>query len=306
MNNRFTVETRNCYTIISNDKYSIKMIKVSRENIDKVPKEEWLQAGFYILLGRKNKHGQYSAYVGKTDNNFSSRLKSHNKNKDFWNTAIFVTRSNNGGFNPTDVAFYEYYLSDLLETNPHIEKDNIQKVSRPNGVTTGEEKEKLELLTPVFAFLKEVLEYDLEQGQVSAITPILRTATTPALQISSISTPAGEPSRRKEIILPGVQLIQELLAKGLLKVGETLYSTERGYPGEATILENGKLFYNGVKYNSPSEAGKACREKVSPGISGPNGRTFWEIRRPGEESQNLNQLLAEYLEMPITRDYQNK
>lgn len=297
MNNRFTVETRNCHSVISNDKYSIKMIKVSRENIDKVPKEEWLQAGFYILLGRKSKHEQYSAYVGKTDNNFSSRLKSHNKNKDFWNTAIFVTRSNNGGFNPTDVAFYEYYLSDLLETNPHIEKDNIQKVSRPNGVTTGEEKEKLELLTPVFAFLKEVLEYDLEHGQTPTITPIIRTASTPARQISSTPTPAAEPSRRKEIILPGAQLIQELLAKELLKVGETLYSTERGYPGEATILENGKLLYNGVEYNSPSEAGKACMRSVKPEISGPNGRIFWEVRRPGEDTKNLNQLLAEYLEL---------
>lgn len=277
------------------------MIKVSRENIDKVPKEEWLQAGFYILLGAKNEQKQYSAYVGKTDNNFSNRLKSHNKNKDFWNTAIFVTRSNNGGFNPTDVAFYEYYLSELLETNPHIEKNNIQKVSRPNGVTTGEEKEKLELLTPVFAFLKEVLEYDLEHGQTPTITPAPRTEKISARPILEISSTTAEPAKRKEIILRGTQLIQELLAKGLLKVGDTLYSTERGYPGEATILENGKLLYNGGEYNSPSEAGKACREKVSPGISGPNGRTFWEVRRPEEETQNLNQLLQTYLELTTDR-----
>ena len=83
----------------------IRAIEVPSSMLDDFLKmEEANQVALYYLIGSDNSH--QTVYIGQTSD-LATRLKSHNKEKDFWNKAIiFVSITNN--ITNTHALYLEY------------------------------------------------------------------------------------------------------------------------------------------------------------------------------------------------------
>lgn len=128
-----------------------------------VKKDELHTQGVYLLLGEEE--GKQKLYVGESEN-ISDRIRSHLKNKDFWDTAI-VFFSKNVALNKAHVK----YLEELIIK----EAKNAGRVFLENGnqpqqtrLSESEEAEillfaenvKLILSSIGFTFLKKPTEYE--------------------------------------------------------------------------------------------------------------------------------------------------
>lgn len=69
--------------------------------------------------------------------------------------------------------------------------------------------------------------------------------------------------------------VKDLIEAGLIAANTVIYSTERLYAGEAIILADGNIKYDGEIFTSLSEAGWMRNRKVKPEINRPNGWSSW-------------------------------
>lgn len=81
--------------------------------------------GFYILFSHINPDNSFDAYVGKASNGFYNRLKSHDKDKDWWRTALLVFKDHGAGFSSTQSAYMEGLMRKILDSSPHVNVRNI-------------------------------------------------------------------------------------------------------------------------------------------------------------------------------------
>jgi hypothetical protein len=86
----------------------------------------------------------------------------------------------------------------------------------------------------------------------------------------------------------------DMIKAEIIISGANIVSTERNYPGEASILEGGKILFNGSIYETLSKAGYECRRLVKKEISGPNGWTFWGIVQNDGSIKSLSEYREEY------------
>lgn len=403
MSSSFSLIINDKYSVASNSKFSLSILFINRENVSAIKDEQWSKSGFYILFSEKDKKGKYTSYTGKSDKNILRRLKSHDANKGFWTRAILVVRDNKDGFSPTEVSWFEWKLTNLLELNPNIDKDNIQKVDKPNGVSYFNEDENMELLQPVFDFCdfmgykldststKKVAKENIDNferpywkdkisddslnviDKIFSITKeeLPQLALDLNYQQSYIGMKVDGKSKNfidfhtkdkgktqqvgfridkndsfiNEIILPyritpwetfeftltmrdielNEQLLREMIksaskslsrltakitdyakpskrvtVKDMLESGffqpkTVIVSREKLYSGQAEILADGNIEFNGEIYDNLSLAGKACRRLVKPDISGPNGWDFWGIENKLGIIEPLTKYRDEYL-----------
>jgi predicted type IV restriction endonuclease len=80
------------------------------------------------------------------------------------------------------------------------------------------------------------------------------------------------------------QDLAELFARGILKPDTTLVAVYRGKNLTAIITKEGQIAFGGQTYDSPSAAGSAAYQSVSPrkGDKAPsvNGWDFWKVKHP--------------------------
>ena len=76
--------------------------------------EEINNVGLYFLFGEDEKTGRDKVYIGEAENCFS-RLKQHDKEKEFWNIALVVNHKQNQ-FTKSDVRYLEYLAYDTART----------------------------------------------------------------------------------------------------------------------------------------------------------------------------------------------
>lgn len=126
--------------------------------------------GVYLLLG-ENEEGEDVLYIGEGEN-VAERIKSHHKNKDFWDTAICFF-SKDGTLNKA----YVKYLEELL-IGEAIEADRIkiENGNQPRNTKLSESEEadalifaeniKLILSTVGYAFLKKTTDYEESNEEV--------------------------------------------------------------------------------------------------------------------------------------------
>lgn len=106
---------------------SVQAAYVERESVYEVP-ETWRSAcGFYILFSPISKDGSYNVYVGKSDKDFTKRLRSHDQNKEGWVTALLVQRVSVGGLSSTQSSYLEGALRDIFDRVSHVTCHNIAK-----------------------------------------------------------------------------------------------------------------------------------------------------------------------------------
>jgi hypothetical protein len=82
--------------------------------------------GLYFLFGINEEKSKPIAYIGETDDCFE-RLKSHNRNKEFWNYAIAIT-SKSDVFTKSHVKFLEYFS---VKTAKAINRYDLENLTVP-------------------------------------------------------------------------------------------------------------------------------------------------------------------------------
>jgi hypothetical protein len=82
--------------------------------------------GIYFLFGINEDKAKPIAYIGETDDCFE-RLKSHNRNKEFWNYAVAIT-SKSDIFTKSHVKFLEYIC---IKTAKEIGRYDLENLTAP-------------------------------------------------------------------------------------------------------------------------------------------------------------------------------
>ncbi len=86
----------------------VKAIQIPRNRLeDGGKREETHNVGVYFLFGQSDEDSKPRVYIGEAENCFE-RIKQHNKEKDFWDTAVIVTTSNNT-FTKAHIKYLESY-----------------------------------------------------------------------------------------------------------------------------------------------------------------------------------------------------
>lgn len=104
----------------------VKAVFIPRNKLDTVYKRDDLQEpGIYFLIGKEDDIEKPKVYIGEAET-LITRLKQHNANKDFWNTAIcFVSEKRN--INKAHIKYLENYCCDQAK--------NINKCYLENSTT---------------------------------------------------------------------------------------------------------------------------------------------------------------------------
>jgi hypothetical protein len=87
---------------------TVQAIYIPRNQlVDAGKRIEVTNVGVYFLFGQAENDAMPSVYIGEAENCFE-RLKQHNRDKEFWDSAVvFVTNNNQNQFTKTDVKFLE-------------------------------------------------------------------------------------------------------------------------------------------------------------------------------------------------------
>lgn len=109
---------------------TVQTILIPRSSLDEVAQRNELQnVGIYFLIGSAGDSPKPTLYVGEAENCLS-RLKQHNKTKDFWNTAI-VAISKTQFFTKSHIKYLEWYCHETAIQADRYTLENSQLPSKP-------------------------------------------------------------------------------------------------------------------------------------------------------------------------------
>lgn len=138
---------------------------IPRDRVDEALKRQELETqGIYILIG-ENEDGKTQIYIGETES-LANRLRSHNKNKDFWEVAVCFF-SKDANLNKAHVKFLEELIIKeakeagrvVLENGNQPQQTRLSE-SDESEVLIFAENIKLILATIGYTFLKKTEEYE--------------------------------------------------------------------------------------------------------------------------------------------------
>lgn len=126
--------------------------------------------GVYFLVG-EDEGGQPELYIGESED-VASRLKSHNQNKDFWNTALTFF-SKDEKLNKAHVKYLEELLiKEILDAK----RVKLQNANQPRQTKLSEAEEantlifaeniKLILAAIGYVFMKKTNEYEKKHSEI--------------------------------------------------------------------------------------------------------------------------------------------
>lgn len=96
---------------------TVQAIYIPRNQLENAAKRvEVTTVGIYFLFGQSDADALPQVYIGEAENCLV-RLKEHNRDKDFWESAIvFITNNNQNQFTKTDVKFLERLSFDTTKS----------------------------------------------------------------------------------------------------------------------------------------------------------------------------------------------
>jgi hypothetical protein len=102
----------------------IQAILIPRLLLNKAAEINELQnVSLYFLFG-EDEEGKEKVYIGEAENGLT-RLKDHNKNKDFWNYAVLIVSDNiKNQYTKTDVSFFENHSIEIAKATKRYELEN--------------------------------------------------------------------------------------------------------------------------------------------------------------------------------------
>jgi len=144
---------------------------IPRDRIEaSIGREDLATQGVYLLIG-ESEDGDGMIYIGESEN-LKDRVRSHNKTKDFWDTAICFF-SKDGNLNKAHVKYLEELL---IAESVEAGRMKIENGNQPSRTRLSESDEaevlifaeniKLILSTVGYTFLKKPAEYESENKEV--------------------------------------------------------------------------------------------------------------------------------------------
>ena len=144
----------------------VKAILIPRNKLDEAAKRDIVNfTGVYFLFGSSDETTKQKVYIGEGEDCFK-RIKSHNRNKDFWTHCVIVTTKTNE-FTKTDGKFLEHLCLEQAVKYARYNTENDTGSNRPS--------------------LPESREYDL-----------LDNFETLKILLATLGYPVFEPKRKKE------------------------------------------------------------------------------------------------------------
>lgn len=108
---------------------TVQIILIPRSALDEVAKRDEIQnVGIYFLIGTTEDSVKPILYVGEAENCLT-RLKQHNKSKEFWNTAI-VAISKTQFFTKSHIKYLEWYCHESAQKADRYTLENNQTPSK--------------------------------------------------------------------------------------------------------------------------------------------------------------------------------
>ena len=142
---------------------------IPRDRLEEaLKKEELMTQGVYFLVG-EDETGHPELYVGETED-LSGRLRSHHRNKDFWNTALaFFSKDDK-----LNKAHVKYLEEQIIQEVIDAKRVKLQNGNLPQRTKLSEAEEaniqifaeniKLILASIGYPFMKKTGEYEKEQS----------------------------------------------------------------------------------------------------------------------------------------------
>jgi len=120
-------------------------------------------AGIYILFGTDKDTDELKAYIGQTDNIYT-RLKQHNRAKDFWNEVVFFVDK----ANDLDAGHLNYIESKLIRLAKECDRVSLENDTVPKEYDRNFLGEKfVEKITLVMTVLRyEIFEKVLSENEI--------------------------------------------------------------------------------------------------------------------------------------------
>ena len=144
----------------------VKAILIPRNKLAEAAKRDMVNfTGVYFLFGSSDETTKQKVYIGEGEECFK-RIKSHNRNKDFWTHCIIVTTKTNE-FTKTDGKFLEHHCLQQAVKFGRYNTENDTGSNKPS--------------------LPESREYDL-----------LDNFETLKILLATLGYPVFEPKRKKE------------------------------------------------------------------------------------------------------------
>lgn len=139
--------------------------------IESGERNEIRKYGMYFLFGINEEKSKPIAYIGETDDCFE-RIKTHNRNKEFWNYAIAIT-SKSDVFTKSHVKFLEYIS---VKTAKEINRYDLENQTVPTKEHISESMEadlldnfdtvKVLLSTLGFPIFEEIRDVNRQQKEI--------------------------------------------------------------------------------------------------------------------------------------------
>lgn len=155
-------------------------------------RDEFKQAGIYILAGQTEDEDLPTLYIGQTDV-LRDRLDSHESKKDFWDRAMVFVSSNNT-LNRGHITWLEYALVQHAEAIGQCQLANDTRPKEPSL----SESEKADTQS----FLKQVLQILPLVGLRALETRRAVAMPQAKIQLNGASTPKNKDSGIDTIIVP--------------------------------------------------------------------------------------------------------
>jgi hypothetical protein len=92
-------------------------------------RDEVKKYGVYFLFGYNDEKAKPLCYIGETEDCFE-RIKTHNKNKDFWSHAIVITSKSNT-FTKSHVKYLEYLCIKNANEIARYDTENLSTPAKP-------------------------------------------------------------------------------------------------------------------------------------------------------------------------------
>ena len=151
--------------------WSGKGYVIPRDRLETALRHSELETqGLYFLIGEDDE-GQKKLYIGESED-IAHRLRSHNRNKDFWSTAlVFFSKENK-----LNKAHVKYLEELLIREITEAKRVTLENGNQPQQTRLSESEEanvlifaeniKLILASIGYAFMKKTEEYEKSESDV--------------------------------------------------------------------------------------------------------------------------------------------
>lgn len=255
---------------------TIQIILVPRANMDIAGERvELSNVGIYFLVGQSEEDDIPLVYVGEAEDCFQ-RIKQHNKQKDFWQTAL-VCISRTQYFTKSHVKYLEWYSHKLISTVGRYRLENptiptCPYISEAMKADLEDNFETIHILLsalgfPLFDEIQKPLKKDIlvcrgkdaeATGEYSEDGFIVFEGSTANLEESTSAKNSWVEHLRQSLIKSGIMVVQG----------------------------NVYRFIKNHIFSSPSAAAVCILGRYANGWTEwkyADGKTLDEVKRPGEE-----------------------